>query len=383
MPIRLPFENLIVPVRQIRAQISPSALARHAAAIVFLPLKPSAEDWAALPHGEVLRALYARKVRKEGDCCQLRVGAGAETLLIAVCPAAQASTFERLQSAGEARAQRPGFGARDAADLGAELRPRGRRAGVARDPRSPPSGSLPLCHVQEQTEAAHPARTDRSGSCTQIERSRCDVGHVGRQQPGTLAHGTPAQYLERGGVSPAASRARAPPEAVVPILRGARAEAPRRRRIPRGLAGQWNARRGHRPAGLPAARRGLAGGEPRRERDLLRYRRHQPQGAQRHAGHAHRHGGKRGGRGKPVRPARGGLAASRGLLAGDHRKPDRAAGVQASGRGPRAERHDHPGDPHRCRRAHGARRYALSRREGQARHDHRLRARSPAPASMR
>lgn len=101
MPIRLPFENLIVPVRQVRARVSPSTLARHAAAIVFLPLKPSAEDWAALPHGEMLRALYARKVRKEGDCCQLRVGAGAETLLIAVCPATQASTFERLQSAAK------------------------------------------------------------------------------------------------------------------------------------------------------------------------------------------------------------------------------------------------------------------------------------------
>jgi leucyl aminopeptidase len=101
MPIRLPFEKLIVPVRQIRARVSGRALTRHDAAIVFLPLKPGADDWAAVPHGETLRALYAAKVRKEGDCCQLRVGAGAGTLLIAVCPAAQASTFERLQSAGK------------------------------------------------------------------------------------------------------------------------------------------------------------------------------------------------------------------------------------------------------------------------------------------
>jgi leucyl aminopeptidase len=101
MPIRLPFEKLIVPVRQIRARVSPSTLGRHDAAIVFLPLKPSSDDWAALPQSEALRELYERKVRKEGDCCQLRVGAGAETLLIAVCPCAQASTFERLQSAGK------------------------------------------------------------------------------------------------------------------------------------------------------------------------------------------------------------------------------------------------------------------------------------------
>jgi leucyl aminopeptidase len=88
-------------VRQLRARVSRPALTRHAAAIVFLQLKPSAADWAALPLGGALRELYARKVRKEGDCCQLRVGSRAETLLIAVCPAAQATTFERLQSAAK------------------------------------------------------------------------------------------------------------------------------------------------------------------------------------------------------------------------------------------------------------------------------------------
>jgi leucyl aminopeptidase len=101
MPIRLPFENLTVPVRHVRARVSDASLARHGAAVVFLPLRPSAEDWAAVPHGEALRSLFERKVRKEGDCCQLRVGAAADTLLIAVCPVAHASTFERLQAAGK------------------------------------------------------------------------------------------------------------------------------------------------------------------------------------------------------------------------------------------------------------------------------------------
>src|SRR5271163_1718096 len=77
-PIRLPFNSLLVPARQIAARVAPSKLARYSAALVFLPLKPSARDWAALPHGALLRELYARKVRKEGDCCQLRVGARAE-----------------------------------------------------------------------------------------------------------------------------------------------------------------------------------------------------------------------------------------------------------------------------------------------------------------
>jgi leucyl aminopeptidase len=101
MPIRLPFDSLLVPVRETAARVTPATLARYAAAIVFLPLEPSAADWAALPHGGVLRELFARKVRKEGDCCQLRVGARAQTLLVAACTAVRASTFERLQSAGK------------------------------------------------------------------------------------------------------------------------------------------------------------------------------------------------------------------------------------------------------------------------------------------
>jgi leucyl aminopeptidase len=101
MPIRLPFSSLLVPVRQIAARVPASKLRRYTAAVVFLPLKPTAADWAALPHGSVLRQLYTRKVQKEGDCCQLRVGTGAETLLIAACPPARASTFERLQAAGK------------------------------------------------------------------------------------------------------------------------------------------------------------------------------------------------------------------------------------------------------------------------------------------
>ncbi|HMK85354.1 MAG TPA: leucyl aminopeptidase family protein [Steroidobacteraceae bacterium] len=101
MPIRLPFSSLLVPARQITERVPESKLSRYAAAIVLLPLKPAAADWAALPHGRVLRELYRRKVRKEGDCCQLRVGERAETLLIAASVCAQASTFERLQAAGK------------------------------------------------------------------------------------------------------------------------------------------------------------------------------------------------------------------------------------------------------------------------------------------
>src|SRR5258708_30642054 len=101
MPIRLPFDQLRVPVRQIGARITVSLLARYSSALVFLPLTPSEADWRVLRHGAVLRGLYAQKVRKAGDCFHVRVGAGGQTLLIVACLADEASTFERLQAAGK------------------------------------------------------------------------------------------------------------------------------------------------------------------------------------------------------------------------------------------------------------------------------------------
>jgi leucyl aminopeptidase len=101
MPTRLPFGSLLVRAREISVQPSSANLARYPAAIVFLPLKPTSRDWAALPHGNVLRELWSSKVQKEGDCFHLRVGARAQTLLIVACAPARASTFERLQAAGK------------------------------------------------------------------------------------------------------------------------------------------------------------------------------------------------------------------------------------------------------------------------------------------
>ncbi|MGP0055047.1 MAG: M17 family metallopeptidase [Steroidobacteraceae bacterium] len=97
----MPFNSLLVPVRRTAARLVPSRLARYPAAILLLPLRPARADWAALPHGALLRDLYGRKVRKEGDSFQTRVGDHAETLLIVACTPARASTFERLQTAGK------------------------------------------------------------------------------------------------------------------------------------------------------------------------------------------------------------------------------------------------------------------------------------------
>ena len=101
MPTRLPFDQLLVPVRQIGARMTASRLAGYSSALVFLPLSPTDADWKALPHGAVLRRLFARKVQKAGDCFHLRVGTRAQTLVIVACLPEEASTFERLQAAGK------------------------------------------------------------------------------------------------------------------------------------------------------------------------------------------------------------------------------------------------------------------------------------------
>jgi leucyl aminopeptidase len=101
MPTRLPFDQLLVPVRQTDARTSATALARYASAVLLLPLAPTAADWKALPHGKLLRALFIRKARKAGDTFHLRVGTEAQTLLVVACLANESSTFERLQAAGK------------------------------------------------------------------------------------------------------------------------------------------------------------------------------------------------------------------------------------------------------------------------------------------
>ena len=101
MPIRLPFSSLIVPTRQTGARLASAKLNRYGCIIVFLPAAPSAADWAALPFGAPLGALYERKERKPGESVDLRIGARAECLVIGVCLAPTASTFERLTAAGK------------------------------------------------------------------------------------------------------------------------------------------------------------------------------------------------------------------------------------------------------------------------------------------
>ena len=100
MPIRLPLETLLVPVRVLRVRPTAAKLVRYACAIVVLPRVPTAGDWAALPSGAALRELHGRKGRRPGDTLQLRVGPAAQTLLIVAFAADPATPFEALQHAG-------------------------------------------------------------------------------------------------------------------------------------------------------------------------------------------------------------------------------------------------------------------------------------------
>jgi leucyl aminopeptidase len=97
----LPLASLSTPVHKIAARVTTTKLLRNPTAILMLPESPSADDWAALPFGESIRAVFAHKTRKPADSFQLRLGRGGETELLVAVLAARASPFERLQTAAK------------------------------------------------------------------------------------------------------------------------------------------------------------------------------------------------------------------------------------------------------------------------------------------
>ncbi len=312
-----------------------------------------------MPHGKVLRELYARKVQKEGDCCHLRVGARAETLLVALCPAARASAFERLQAAGKiaraiidcepqsllavAAGLRPGDGG-CRSQRGSRRRPGRRRFA------SPPSRASPSL-----------ARRLRAS----ISRSGTSLAELESRSP-----------PPRATISPAGSRrcrrTRSTPRATGGCSRNSRGTCASRyqfygeaqlRRLGAGAflaVSQGNATRDagivrltYRPrgAGAPAVSlvgKGICfdtGGTNLKPHKSMLDMHTDMEGSAVAVGslyalHA-------------LRSPLGG-----GLLAGDHRESDRSARLQAAGRRARPQRHHHSGDSHRRRGPHGARRHA-------------------------
>jgi leucyl aminopeptidase len=101
MPIRLPFDELLIPVRAHRAPTRATSLARYGSAVLLLPVGAESETFKSLPHGSILHALYRDKIRKGGDHFLVRVGENAQTQVLVVGVAEEATTFERLQCAGK------------------------------------------------------------------------------------------------------------------------------------------------------------------------------------------------------------------------------------------------------------------------------------------
>jgi len=102
MPTRVPLDRLLAAVRAVATRPRAATLARYPAALLLLPAAPAAADWMALPHGASLRATFRLKPRKPADFFALRVGARAETLVIAAVVDSSMSPFERLRAAGGA-----------------------------------------------------------------------------------------------------------------------------------------------------------------------------------------------------------------------------------------------------------------------------------------
>ena len=373
MPTRLPFNTLLVPVRMVAARLSPSKLARYSAAVLLLPLKPTRGDWAALPHGPVLRDLYGRKVRKEGDSFQLRVGERAETLLLIACIPSRASIFERLQTAGKL------------ARIVMECEPRSLlmwQQGCAQEAADAALNAA----IAALEAAAFRFATFKSKPKPRSSLARIDLAASKKLPELDLTLASAA------GNNIARWLTALPPNTLdAAAYRRLLQDLARRLGLAYKFYGEKQLRRlgagaflavsrgnGTRDAGivhLSYRPRGAAraGAGPRRQGHVLRHRRHQLEAAQGHARHAHRYGGQRGGARQPVRSARVALAGRGGLLVGHHRKPHRPACLQAARRGARAQWHDHSGDPHRCRRAHGAGGRTLARGAQQSARHHRLR----------
>jgi len=99
-PVRLPLASLLTPTHRIGVRISAARLARYSHAILLLPPAPDAADWAALPYGDLIEALFTAKKRAPKDSFELRVGPRAQTLLLVAVLEERASVFERLATAG-------------------------------------------------------------------------------------------------------------------------------------------------------------------------------------------------------------------------------------------------------------------------------------------
>jgi leucyl aminopeptidase len=101
MLISLPFDDLMIPVRQSGARLNEAMLKRFSCVLLHLPASVSDVDWNALPQGALLRRLYQARPRKSGDYFHVRVGTSSDTDLWVLIVGHEVSPFKRLQDAGK------------------------------------------------------------------------------------------------------------------------------------------------------------------------------------------------------------------------------------------------------------------------------------------
>jgi hypothetical protein len=153
----------------------------------------------------------------------------------------------------QARAQRIGRRTADAASVAARLRGAGRECHIERHRRGARSRRVPLRVLQEQAEGARKAGTHRHCFGRKAARARSDPGDGSREQSGPLVDGAAAQHSRCARLSALSAGIVAAPQTRLQVLRRSRTEAPGRRGVSRGIAGQWHARCLHRTPDLSPA----------------------------------------------------------------------------------------------------------------------------------
>ena len=187
------------------------------------------------------------------------------------------------------------------------------------------SKPTPPCEVSR-------GRGSRTAASPEFDRS---MGHCRRQSPRALARCPAAERARLRRVPGSAAEARACARAgrtASMASTAARASlmpgrsSPSPARIPTGK--QASSRLTYKPEG---AAQGSGRHRARRQGNLLRHGRHQPEDPSQHVHDARRHAGQLGGGGHAAGPDPPRGAVCRRLLARDHREPDRPDGFPAAG----------------------------------------------------
>ena len=197
MPIRLPFNSLIVPARQIRARISPRRSPDMPRPRFSAPETLGRGLGGVAPWGGAARAVRAQGPQGRRLLPAAR-GCRAETLLVAACPAAQCEHLRTVAGGRQARARALECEPQSLLlwQQGCDLEPVGR---VSRRLAALQAGAFRFATFKSKPKPRTPlARLDVA-----LEgklRSSTYAGFVGRQQHRPLAHRAAPEHLDAAAI---------------------------------------------------------------------------------------------------------------------------------------------------------------------------------------